>query len=207
MVGTRPPPPHKCIRKRTFHLSQTDISACAIRIDYHYGESRITSSSKTFYKDGTPTRVVEVDPLERTPKDSDLLEEFQRLLAAEKQCTQDIRDVEKEIKDMINNRNKEEQNISLVTPYYDIVRVKQEESDDEGDKDEEKAIEEFAASDLGQRALAHAAKGGGLSVMLEFASKRGEVNFCETVAQLARQREILVYHELMHCGQDRKSVV
>lgn len=37
-----------------------------------------------------------------------------------------------------------------------------------GKSKEEKAIEEFAASDLGQRALAHAAKGGGLSVMLEF---------------------------------------
>jgi hypothetical protein len=39
---------------------------------------------------------------------------------------QDIRDVEKEVKDIVNNRNKEEQNISLITPYHDIVRVKQE---------------------------------------------------------------------------------
>ena len=37
-----------------------------------------------------------------------------------------------------------------------------------GKSKEEKAIEEFASSDLGQRALAHAAKGGGLASMLEF---------------------------------------
>jgi hypothetical protein len=105
-------------------------------VDYHYGAGRVTASQKLFYKDGAHD-IVAVDPLARPPGDIELQEEFQALLAAEKQCTADVRDVEKEVKDIVNNRNKEEQNINLVTPYYDVVRVKQEESDDEGDKDEE----------------------------------------------------------------------
>ena len=44
-----------------------------------------------------------------------------------------------------------------------------------GKSKEEKAIEEFAASDLGKRALEHASKGGGLASMLEFGKKELEV--------------------------------
>ena len=130
-------PAHQRIRKRVFN-----IEGELIRIDYHYGEGRVSASQKLFYKDGTHD-IVLVDPLEPKPGDIELQEEFQSLLAAEKQCTQDIRDVEKEVKDMVNNRNKEEQNINLITPYYDVVRVKQEESDDEGDKDEEKVEHDY----------------------------------------------------------------
>jgi hypothetical protein len=130
-------PAHKCVRKRVFNI----VGECT-RIDYHYGAGRVTASQKLFYKDGTHD-IVTVDPLEKKPGDIELQEEFQSLLAAEKQCTQDIRDVEKEIKDIVNNRNKEEQNINLITPYYDVVRVKQEESDDEGDKDEEKVEHDY----------------------------------------------------------------
>ena len=130
-------PAHKRIRKRVFN-----VVGELIRIDYHYGEGRVTASQKLFYKDGTHD-IVQVDPLEPKPGDIELQEEFQSLLAAEKQCTQDIRDVEKEVKDMVNTRNKEEQNINLITPYYDVVRVKQEESDDEGDKDEEKVEHDY----------------------------------------------------------------
>ena len=43
-----------------------------------------------------------------------------------------------------------------------------------GKSEEEKAIEEFAASDLGKRALEHASKGGGLASMLEFGKKELE---------------------------------
>ena len=45
---------------------------------------------------------------------------------------------------------------------------------------EEKAIEEFAASDLGQRALAHAAKGGGLESMLDFGKRELEASHVPT---------------------------
>ena len=43
-----------------------------------------------------------------------------------------------------------------------------------GKSKEEKAIEEFAASDLGKRALEHASRGGGLASMLEFGKKELE---------------------------------
>lgn len=130
-------PAHKRMCKRVFN-----IEGELIRIDYHYGEGRVTADQKLFYKDGTHD-IVQVDTLEAKLSDIELQEEFQALLAAEKQCTQDIRDVEKEVKDIINNRNKEEQNINLVTPYYDVVRVQQQESDDEGDKDDEKVEHDY----------------------------------------------------------------
>jgi len=42
------PPAHKRISKRVFN-----VVGEAIRIDFHYGDGRITASSKVFYKDGT----------------------------------------------------------------------------------------------------------------------------------------------------------
>ena len=43
-----------------------------------------------------------------------------------------------------------------------------------GKSKEEKALEEFASTDLGKRAIEHAAKGGGVTSMLEFGKKELE---------------------------------
>ena len=109
-----------------------------------------------------------MDPLAPQPREQDLFEEYQarseisskesvrrsskvssvvahpqRLLVAEKEFVNSVREIEKEIKAMVTTRVKEEQSISLVTPYYDVVRVKMEEEDDDGDKDEEKVEHDY----------------------------------------------------------------
>ena len=53
-----------------------------------------------------------------------LLEEWQGLIAAEKECQNNVRDVEKECKAIVHLRARDEQDIKLDKPYYDIVRVK-----------------------------------------------------------------------------------
>ena len=84
--------------------------------------------------------VTEVDTLKGKPTGSALLEEYQRLLLAERECSQAIRDVEREIRSILDSRMKEEQNIILTVPYYDVTRIKKEESDEE--KQEEEQVEE-----------------------------------------------------------------
>ena len=81
-----------------------------------HGKERITRSRRLYTKDGLK-HVVQVDPLAPPPREQDLFEEYQRLLVSEKECVNTVRDVEKEIKAMMSTRAKEEQNISLVTPY------------------------------------------------------------------------------------------
>jgi hypothetical protein len=44
---------------------------------------------------------------------------------------------------MLANRTKEEQAIELASPYYDIVRISQEESDDDDDEGEEKIVLDY----------------------------------------------------------------
>lgn len=43
---------------------------------------------------------------------------------------QSVRDSEWEISEIIRTRTNQEQNITLETPYYDIVRIKAEESEE-----------------------------------------------------------------------------
>ncbi|KAK3273495.1 hypothetical protein CYMTET_18285 [Cymbomonas tetramitiformis] len=129
--------PDKSVAKRTFYVSGDQI-----RLDFHYGKDKITASSRHYTKEGL-SHITQVDPLEEKPRDAVLLEEWQKLVIAEKECTQAVRDVERETKDLILSRGKEEQNISLVTPYYDVVRVKQEESDDESNDVEEKVEHDY----------------------------------------------------------------
>ena len=44
---------------------------------------------------------------------------------------QSVRDSEWEVKEIFRVRTNQEQNITLTMPYYDIVRIKAEESDEE----------------------------------------------------------------------------
>ena len=131
-------PPHKCVKKRMFIVKKE-----MIRVDYHYGIGRITASRKMFDKDHLNHEFVLVDPMEPPPGEIEQHEELQTLLVAEKKCMDSIRDVEKEMKDMLANRTKEEQAIELASPYYDIVRISQEESDDDDDEGEEKIVLDY----------------------------------------------------------------
>eukprot|EP00899_Mesostigma_viride_P013144 jgi/Mesvir1/21830/Mv04215-RA.1 len=118
------------------------VASDSIRIDFHYEEERISFNSRTYTKEGLASLTM-ADPLEPRPGDAALVEENQRLLLAEKECANAVREMERESRDMVASRNKEEQAIQLITPYYDVVRVKQEEADDEGNGDEVKQEHDY----------------------------------------------------------------
>ena len=101
-----------------------------IRVEFHQARGRMTSSSRTFGKEG-PQSMVQVDPLEEPPTDSELNEEHMQLLHLERECTNGVRDVEKEVAEIVQQRIKDEQAVTLVTPYYDIVHEQLEHSDGE----------------------------------------------------------------------------
>lgn len=113
------------VAKRVFYLAEGRM-----RVDHHYGESRVTRSGRVFHKDGQSQIVqvglcvfcyvthartglclhvgaehqrkahtdyvacccvavdVQVEPLAPQPEPGALLEEYQALLAAEKDCVQ-----------------------------------------------------------------------------------------------------------------------
>ncbi|GFH18689.1 uncharacterized protein HaLaN_15536 [Haematococcus lacustris] len=108
----------KDVAKRVYFLVEGRI-----RVDFHYGDACVTHSSHVFQKDGQ-SQIVQVDPLAERPQPGSLLEEYQALLVAEKDCMQSIRDSEWEISEIIRTRTNQEQNITLEAPYYDIVRIK-----------------------------------------------------------------------------------
>ena len=125
------------LARRTFYVSLGQI-----KLQFHYGMSRITASTRHYTKDGV-TNIVNVDPLEEAPRDSELYEEFQALVESERKCMNDVRDSEKQIQDMIQTRSKEEQNIVLLSPYYDIVRCKTELSEEDEAEGEEKQESDY----------------------------------------------------------------
>ena len=53
---------------------------------------------------------------------------------------QTAREIEKEVAALLASREREERSISLVTPYYDVVREKQGESDDEPEEANETQV-------------------------------------------------------------------
>ena len=138
------------VAKRTFF-----ITADQVRMDFHYGADRITASSRLYTKEGL-SHITEVDPLRPKPKESQLLEEYQSLLIAEKECIQSVRDMERETREILATRKREEQNIQLLMPYYDIVRLKTEESDDEKEQEQQVQhdyLSSFLPASTGNRAL------------------------------------------------------
>ncbi|KAL6761433.1 hypothetical protein V8C86DRAFT_3131553 [Haematococcus lacustris] len=124
-------PADKDVAKRVYFLVEGRI-----RVDFHYGDACVTHSSHVFQKDGQ-SQIVQVDPLAERPQPGSLLEEYQALLVAEKDCMQSIRDSEWEISEIIRTRTNQEQNITLEAPYYDIVRIKAEESEEEEEEKNE----------------------------------------------------------------------
>ncbi|GLC33992.1 Dynein regulatory complex subunit 7 [Pleodorina starrii] len=123
------------VAKRVYYLTEGRM-----RVDYHFGANRITNSSRSFTKDGQ-SQIVQVDPLAPRPQPAALLEEYSALLVAEKDCLQSVRDSEWEISEITRTRTNQEQNITLETPYYDIVRIKAEESEEEEEEAAEAAYD------------------------------------------------------------------
>ncbi len=65
----------------------------------------------------------------------------QWLLSSAACDTQAVREGEREVRDLIAGREKDERAISLATPYYDVVRQKHGESDEEEEAANEVAVD------------------------------------------------------------------
>ena len=52
-----------------------------------------------------------------------------------------MRDSEREVRELVAGRERDERAISLATPYYDVVRQKHGESDDEAEETSEIAVD------------------------------------------------------------------
>ena len=119
-------PAHDRVEKRVF-----DLKNGFIRVEYHPGLGRVTSNARTFFKDGSPSVLTQVDPTVPPPSDAELTELMHAHCLAEKACLADLRDAEAECNDFVANRAKEEANIELLAPYYDALRVKRVDDDEE----------------------------------------------------------------------------
>lgn len=113
------------VAKRVFCIADNQIC-----LYYHYGPNRVTTSSRIYHKDGT-SHILQVDPLAETPDPSQLSEEYQMLLQAERDCRQAASDSLLEIREILRTRTNQELNITLEVPYYDIGRIKAEQSEEE----------------------------------------------------------------------------
>jgi hypothetical protein len=69
------------VARRVFYLAQDSI-----RVDYHIPEDRITHSYRIYTKTGH-SHIVQSDPMRDKVDQITQLEQFQALLAAEKECS------------------------------------------------------------------------------------------------------------------------
>jgi len=98
--------PEEDVCKRTFELE-----AGLIKLKYHFGKDKVTASSRTFAKDGTGHQVTQVDPFSKPPTEAQLLDEFTRLQAAERECINEIKDYDRQTKETLKQRAAEEADI------------------------------------------------------------------------------------------------
>eukprot|EP01006_Ploeotia_vitrea_P026913 TRINITY_DN59825_c0_g1_i1.p1 TRINITY_DN59825_c0_g1~~TRINITY_DN59825_c0_g1_i1.p1 ORF type:complete len:865 (-),score=87.34 TRINITY_DN59825_c0_g1_i1:1139-3733(-) len=119
-------PADEDVYKRTFYNPSTPEGQ--IRIIYHYADGKITRPSRIYSK-GQPVTVESVDAFAKPLKPAVLSEEMRMLFIKEKECLTLIRDSEKEAKEILAQRQKEEQNVESVTTVYDTLRNKPKEDE------------------------------------------------------------------------------
>ena len=140
------------VAKRTFELA-----AGMIKVKYHYGDDRVTASSRAYAKDGSGHSIVQVNMFSRQPTDAQMLEEFTKLQQAERNCINEIRDSDRLTKEILKKREREEDEIAeaeeetarlspgtkppvpqhLDVSVYDTARSKLANAEDEDDPDAE----------------------------------------------------------------------
>lgn len=89
------------VAKRTFNLADGTI-----KVRYHYGRDRVTASSRIFSKAGH--RVVQVDPFSKPPADEVMLDEYGQLQQAERECLNQMREADRQAKELLQRRDQEE---------------------------------------------------------------------------------------------------
>lgn len=90
-----------------------DIKEGMIKVDYHYEKNKITQL-KYVYSGKDKEKSINEE------------EEYLKLLKKEKEVIQKVRETEREIKVIFEQRMKEEQNIKLNIPYYDVIHERNE---------------------------------------------------------------------------------
>jgi len=146
------------VAKRTF-----EISAGLIKVRYHYGDDRVTSSSRTYSKDGGGHTVVQVNPFSRQPTEAQLVDAFSKLQAAERECLNEIKDYDRQTKEILKKRDTEEADIEeaaeeaarlspgskqpvprhLTVSVYDTARSRLANQEEEEDPDADKVPHDF----------------------------------------------------------------
>jgi hypothetical protein len=131
-----------------------------IEVDYHYKPCRIVHDRRVYSKDGLiEEELVQVDPFAVKPKlaqTNDDLKELQLRFAV---ANQNIREMERNMLELMRNRHMDEEDIDVVTHVYDASRN----MGDEDQKDEEEDPEEEVYDPL-KPFLPHDYSGGELEL-------------------------------------------
>ncbi|KAG2393056.1 hypothetical protein C9374_009633 [Naegleria lovaniensis] len=104
------------VAKRTFYVVDKKI-----RLEYHYGEGKITRSVREYTKDGGFYTEI-IDPFMPRPKLVETVEEFHSLLQTEIKCKEEIVKSTSEMANILHTRYSEERNIQSTTTIYDVER-------------------------------------------------------------------------------------
>merc|ERR1712166_1508769 len=94
-----------------------------IEVDYHYKPCRIVHDRRVYSKDGLiEEELVQVDPFAVKPKlaqTNDDLKELQLRFAV---ANQNIREMERNMLELMRNRHMDEEDIDVVTHVYDALK-------------------------------------------------------------------------------------
>ncbi|KAI5079565.1 hypothetical protein GOP47_0005044 [Adiantum capillus-veneris] len=119
--------PKDNVAKHVFKLSINQI-----KVDYHHVNRHITANSHVYNKDGS-LNLIHIDPFTPEQSQFDKLDEFHSLVMAEREAIKSVRDTEREIEEILQQRLREEQNVVLITPYIDIACVKEDDLSQEAE--------------------------------------------------------------------------
>ena len=90
--------------------------------------------------------VPQVDPLEPPFTERQLAEEWASLQALQAEMVTSVRESEREIRELLASRAKEENSITRRTPFYDIIRDREEGSDEEPPEEKQETQHDFLSS-------------------------------------------------------------
>lgn len=144
-------PAHKALATRELNLEKG-----AIRLEFHYGIGRITADSREFFLPDGRCEVVQVDPLEAPFTERQLIEEWAAVQAAQAATLAAVRESEEEMREIQAARAREENAIVLRTPFYDVVRERVYDSDEEPEEEKKEAERDYLSGFLPAAAASRA---------------------------------------------------
>uniref|UniRef100_A0A7S1C183 Uncharacterized protein n=1 Tax=Bicosoecida sp. CB-2014 TaxID=1486930 RepID=A0A7S1C183_9STRA len=124
----------KDVRKRTYLVQEKQI-----REIYHYAPGRITSSTRTYLKEGVSGTVelTSVNPFAAAPKAAELDEDFRSVVALEKECNHSVREAQREAQEIMKKRRREEREVAIDKTIFETARLKSKEDATKEAKEEE----------------------------------------------------------------------